>query len=135
MDGKVYLAFQLDSTGENDILVKDGTFGAPNAFGTIQGSEIDLRPSIAGRVEGGGGAIAWFRANPSPIRNSVHVASFQLSNNTFTLGQEVDIPTSDFARPPYGPAITHVSGDIYFITWSEGSSTGNTLIKGRFVKP
>ncbi|MEC9440428.1 MAG: hypothetical protein VYE40_04900 [Myxococcota bacterium] len=135
IDDKVYLAFQLDSTGENDVLVKDGTFGAPLAFGTIQGSAIDLRPSVAGRVEGGGGAIAWFRADPSPIGNSVHVASFQLNGNSFSIGQEIDIPTSNFARPPYGPAIAHVSGDIYFITWSEGSSTGNTMIKGRFVKP
>lgn len=135
MDDKVYLAFQLDSTGANDILVKDGTFGAPLAFGTVEGSAIDLRPSVAGRVEGGGGALAWFRADPSPVRNSVHVASFALSNGTFTLQPEIDIPTSDFARPPYGPAITHVAGDVYFIAWSEGSSTGNTLIKGRFVKP
>lgn len=131
----VYLAFQLDSTGANDVLVKDGTFGAPLSFATLGGSNsVDLRPSVAARPDGLGGAVVWYRADPSPIRNEVIVQPFDTSSG-LSAGNELVVPTSDPARPPYGPSIAHVDGQVYFVTWSEGPSTSDTRIKGRFVLP
>ncbi len=134
-NNKVFLTFQSDSTGSNDILVKDGTFGASVTTGFVGNSGYDLRPSISARRDGNGGAVVWYRASPSPTRNEVHIQRFDVSaNGTFNFGPDTTIQTSDFARAPYGPAITHVAGNVYFIAWQDGASTGTARVKGRFVQ-
>ena len=135
IDDKVYLAFQLDSTGVNDVLVKDGTFGAPLRYGTAGNAGLDFRPSVAARPEGGGGVLAWYRGAPSPTRNEIILQRFDTSTGGFMLGPEVTVPTTDFARAPYGPSISHVAGSAYVITWSEGATTGGARLKARIVTP
>lgn len=131
---RVFLTFQSDSTGSNDILVKDGSFGANPTTGFVGNSGYDLRPSVAARRDGMGGAVAWYRANPSPTQNEVHVQRFDLNaSSAFQFGADTTIPTSEPARAPFGPSITHISQHIYFITWQEGTSAGRAKIMGRFV--
>lgn len=131
--GEVYLAIQ---TGENNnILVKDGAFGAPLSIATAgDNSRYDHRPSIA--AEAGGGAIAWFRANPTPIKNDVYVQSFTNNAGNITLGSINRIPISDFGKPAgnEGANIISLGNGNYFVTWSEGSTSSDAKIKGRFIK-
>ena len=132
--GQNYLVFSRDSSNTNQLLVRDGTLGGSAALGVAgSSSSVDIRPSIAGRD--GGGAIAWFRAAPSPVSADVYVQSFTAQGGSLTMGSARQIPTSEPGRPPYGPAITHVGDGIYFVSWSEGTSIGAATLKGRFVRP
>lgn len=134
-NNKVFLTFQSDSTGSNDILVKDGTSGASVTTGFVGNSGFDLRPSIAARTDGNSGAVAWYRASPSPTQNEVHIQRFDvMSNGTFTFGPDTTIQTPEKARAPYGPSITHVSDNVYFISWQDGATTGTAKVQGRFVQ-
>jgi hypothetical protein len=133
-NGETYLVAQRDSTGDNDLIVRDGRYGGSATLGlTAAGPTVNLRPSIAARP--GGGAIAWYRAAPSPVAGDVYVSGFENNGGAFLMGTPFQIPTSNPGRPPYGPGIAHVGDGIYFVTWSEGTSIGSATLKGRFVQP
>jgi len=130
--GEVYLAFQ--TAQDNNILVKDGAFGAPLSFGEAgQSSRVDLRPNIASRL--GGGALVWLRADPSPTKNLLFAQPFSKSAGQLTMGAAKQLPTAQPVRAAgnYGAAISHISGTTYFISWSEGSTSADATLKGRFV--
>lgn len=131
---RVFLTFQSDSTGSNDILIKDGSFGANLTSGFVGNSGYDLRPSVASRRDGLGGAVTWYRANPNPTQNEVHIQRFDLTaSGAFQFGPDVKITTANPAHAPFGPSITYISQNTYFVTWQEGASASRAVVMGRFV--
>ena len=128
----MYLAFQTDQN--NNILIKDGAFGAPLSFGEAgQSGRADLRPNVAARM--GGGAMAWLRADPSPTKNLLFAQPFNKSAGQISMGSAKQIPIGQPVRAAgnYGASISHISGTTYFISWSEGSTNSDATLKGRFV--
>lgn len=129
---EVYLAFQTDQN--NNILLKDGAFGAPLSFGEAgQSGRLDLRPHVTAKL--GGGALAWLRADPSPTKSLLFAQAFNKSAGQVSMGSAKQIPTNQPVRAAgnYGVSISHISGTSYFISWSEGSTSSDATLKGRFV--
>ena len=58
----------------------------------------------------------------------------QAFGEAYEKGDETTIPITTFGIPPYGPDITHVERDVYFIAWSEGDAAPMSAAKGRFVR-
>lgn len=126
-DGDVtYLAFCDDS----DVVLTTtaGVAGpAPVTFGGGLGQAHS--PVLAARS--GGGAMVYYTA-VSGSNSDLRVAPFSLSASTLTAGaQTMLIPQT---VPSYfQAAITHVSGDIYFVAWSAGDNP-DYRIYGMFVE-
>jgi hypothetical protein len=136
----------LADSGEVFVAHTSAAYGARLAsLGTATASDIQaspsggfhLRPSIA--TGPGGGMLAWYEANSTPIANKVIVQPFSYNASTgVSAGSTLTIPLSnpnDAARPPYGPSIVHTGGGIYFVSWNEGPSAGEARLMGRFIQP
>jgi hypothetical protein len=136
----------LASSGEVFVAHNAASYGVRlTSLGTATASDIQaspsggyhLRPSIA--TGPGGGMLAWYKADPSPVTNAVIVQPFTYSAAAgVSAGAEKTVPLNDpshAARAPYGPSIVHVGGDIYFVMWSEGPQANQSRLVGRFVQP
>ena len=131
---RVYLAFQSDSTGSNDILLKREAFGPSLSVASVGNSGFDLRPSVSAREDGLSGAVTWFRVLSSISQGEIHVQRFDASaTGQLSFGADMTIPTIDPARAPYGPTITHLFGDVYFVGWQEGPSASKARVMGRLI--
>lgn len=131
-DGEFFLAFQLTTSNRHGILVRDGSdfeSASTTDFGTQNYS--NFRPSIT--AGGNGGLLAWYRYTDSPLRNEVVVQPFAAEGEGITAGSEVVIDTDSPGIPPYGPDVTSVGGNAYFVTWSEGETAPQSRVHGRFV--
>lgn len=130
--GELYLSFMTQDN--DDVMVKDGNINASLSIGTLGGNGYDSRPSTASKV--GGGAVAWLKATTSLQNHNLYVAPFDFTNNVINTGNVKQISLSAPARSAgdIGTDITHVVGNTYFVTWTEGQTAGNTLVKGQFVQ-
>ncbi len=81
-------------------------------------ARIDFAPVLAAGPDRTG-AVAWYR-NQSGIQNEFWVAGFSYDGSTFQVGSPILVTPEPV--PPYQPAITHVTQDVYFLAWSQGSS-------------
>jgi len=70
--------------------------------------------------EDGALGVVWLR-NEAGFRNELFVRGARWDEGTWTVGEERQVPMLD-PVPPYAPAIVHVEGDLYFVTWAEGNS-------------
>ena len=127
---RVYLAFHTEGGANVDVLLKDaarpGVETPVLRFGTS--TEIDHSPAVAAGPDGG--AVVWHRLIRG-FENDVLVQRFNDNGQVLEKSGEPVRLNGDVA-PPYAPAVTHISGHIYFIAWSEGKSPDFRL-KGRFV--
>jgi hypothetical protein len=89
---------------------------------------VDTAPQIA-LGDGGSGAVAYFRLSGGAFGPLI-LQRFSFDGSAFTVGPEVEVAASGAA--PYGPALTWVTGDVYFVAWAEGMSPAVRL-KGRYV--
>ncbi len=90
-------------------------------------SRLDVAPHVVWG-EGDSGAIAYQRLSGGSF-GPLLVQRFTWDGSAFTIGPEVEVAGSAAA---YGPAIAHVTGDIYFLAWAEGMSPALRLF-GSFV--
>lgn len=127
--GIIFQAFQVTTAQRNDILIRNASdLSSVNSL-TFGLTQRNFRPSIASGKKGG--AVAWYRGERSPSRGNVMLQAF---NDELEGGAEVTFDLVKEGIPPYGPDITYVENDIYFITWSEGESGRDAEVKARFVK-
>jgi hypothetical protein len=73
--------------------------------------------------------VAYFRLSGGAFGPLI-LQRFSFDGSAFTVGPEVEVAASGAA--PYGPALTWVTGDVYFVAWAEGMSPAVRL-KGRYV--
>ena len=126
-DGRVYLAFTDPDT--NQVVLTDGkVFGTGPIAELGTPGRMDYGATLATTT--GGGAVAWFR-NVSGFSNNLRVQSFTFDGSTFQLGTATTASTETV--PPYAPAITHITGDIYFVAWSQGANPDYRVV-GTFIE-
>ncbi len=89
------------------------------------------RADVAPRLVWGedAGAIAYYQLSAGSF-GPLLVQRFTWDGTAFTLGPVVEVAPSGAA--PYGPAIAHVTGDVYFLAWAEGTSP-DLFLRGRYV--
>lgn len=131
--GAVFLAFQSTGTNNSEILVRDVSSGA-TALNAVFGESnfINFRANV--RAGAQGGAVAWYRYTTSPQRNGVVVQGFSHINGVFTPGEPVVVLNEARAIPPYGPGLTPVLSDVWFVTWTEGDTAPESRVRGQFVR-
>jgi hypothetical protein len=114
--------------GATDIRLTE--LGSPPDERPVEVIGVSRRLDVAPRLVWGSdaGALAYQRLNGGSSGPLI-VQRFSWDGSTFTVGPEVEVASGAAA---YGPAITHVMDDIYFLAWSEGTSPALRL-KGRFV--
>jgi hypothetical protein len=130
---QVFLAHMTDSY---DIRLVNAGAATHQATATGATGGLNFYPSVA--TEPGGGALAWFKANPSPIAGEILVQPFSYTASGLTTGTAMSVPlynSANAARSPYGPAIVNVGGDLYFVAWPEGPAAGEAQVMGRFIQP
>lgn len=125
--GLAYLAFGQSS---GSIVLKRGDEFDPGGtyllLGTVGFPEHS--PVVAPRP--GGGAVFFYR-NISGIRNEVWGQTFTDDGNVIQLGTPWVLPGVEAIY--YRLAATHITGNVYLIAWSEGTSP-NLRLMGRFVE-
>lgn len=120
----VYLAF---GNGSAIVLTTTAHLDPPTPAFVTAGLGPASSPVLATRE--GGGALVYY-TNVGGLNNELHAVAFAYDGSGFTLGTAVMlIPQS---VPPYQAALTHVTGDIYFVAWSGGSNP-DYRIQGTFV--
>lgn len=127
--GTMFQAFQVTTSQRSDILVRNATNLASAQSLTFGLSQNNNRPSIASGKSGG--AVAWYRYTQSPNQGKIVLQAF---NDELEGGTEITFNMAFDGVPPYGPDLTHVENDIYFVSWSDGESGRKAEVKGRFVK-
>jgi len=131
--GDAFLAFQSTTNNASQILVRNVAEGA-TAVHTVFGASnfINFRPTL--RSSSQGGALAWYRYTNSPQRNAVVLQPFSYVNGAFTQDEVVVVLASFQAIPPYGPGLTPVAPNAWFVTWTQGDSAPDARVLGRFVR-
>ena len=126
---EVYLAYMDKGGSTNKIDVTNiGESGQPILdFG---GNNIAKWPNVAASRDNGG-AVTWLRKKGSG--HKVIVQGFS-NAGSMKADKQVVLPNpAGAAHPPYGPGVTHVTDDVYFVTWSRGPTASDAKIEGRFV--
>lgn len=131
--GHHWLSFQALQDGRSDILVRDGADLQSTRVGVL-GTQgwVNFRPNVAAGATLG--MVVYQRYQTSPIKNDVVAQSFALGELGFEIGQPIVLVDDESSIPPYGPGITHVGDDVFFVTWSAGGSAPNAEVWGRFVR-
>ena len=124
---RAYLA--TDLTTAFKIGMKRAEFVSTNAPSLQVGgdSAIDHTPAFAASETGG--AVAWMRVVQG-TRSSLQVARIDDMNGNLQLGTARSI--RDSSGGPSAPALVHITGDVYFVSWLEGSNP-EYRVKGRFI--
>ncbi len=132
-DGEHWLAFQALQGNRSDILVRDGADVQSTRVGVL-GTRgwVNFRPNVAAGATLG--MVAYQRYQTSPIKTDVVVQSFRSTEVGYEVGQPIVIVDDESSIPPYGPGITHVGDDVFFVTWSAGESAPDARVWGRFVR-
>lgn len=92
----------------------------------------NFRPSLVHAP--GGGAVAWYRYTTSPLKNSVVLQPFEDLGTRLQAGPEVVVLPEYEAIQPYGPALTYLGDDFYFVAYSQGASAPEARVVGKFVR-
>lgn len=131
--GAVFLAFQSTGANNSQIIVRDVSASA-TALNAVFGESnfINFRANV--RASAQGGAVAWYRYTTSPQRNGVVVQGFNHLDGVFSVGEPVVVLNEARAIPPYGPGLTPVFPDVWFVTWTEGDSAPESRVRGQFVR-
>jgi len=120
----VYLAF---SNGMNIVVTTTDILDPPTPA-TQGGGHGPARGPVLATVEGGG-AMVYF-VNVGGLQNELHAVPYAYDGTDLTLGAATMLIPQTV--PPYGAALTHVTGDVYFVAWSGGANP-DYRIYGMFV--
>lgn len=130
-----WLAFHVATPGRYDIALKEGSSALPVAsllrFGAA--GQAHYRPAVAAGAHGG--ALAWYRFPSSPLKNFVMLQGFsRAADGTLSQGEALTLNQEATAVTPHGPAIDGLGGNTFVVVWSEGTSSAQARIVGRFVQ-
>ncbi|MBX3272773.1 MAG: hypothetical protein KF729_21100 [Sandaracinaceae bacterium] len=122
--GAVHVAYAGEVAGEVDVRIVDATRPLAERVARVIGERgrVEHSPRLAGG--GDAVAVAYFR-QVRGFSNDLFVASVTDPDLAPVL---VDTPV-----PAYAPAITHVLGDYWFVSYAIGDSPSFRLV-GRFVR-
>lgn len=112
----LHLAASAGGAGQSDVVVDDRARAARETLGAR--GELDHSPNLV--VDGDAVAVAWLRVIGG-IRNGVHVAPLVRGESGLAAGAARELPLVE-PSAPYGVALTHVAGDVWFVAWVEGIS-------------
>lgn len=122
-DGRLLRAI---GTLDGEIVVSDGqtrlTLGSPSA--------TEFSPALSLSSDGQSAALFFFRSRQGAQADIV-LQRLELGGGTLVAGEAV-VVTEDEPAWAYGPAVTHVGGNVWFVAWPQGPNPGFTIY-GRFV--
>jgi hypothetical protein len=123
-----FLAFDAAAGAGRDVYVAEaGWLDDPCRLG--QAGAINHSPAVA--VLGNHAAVAWYE-NMGGTKNKLWVQGCIFNSGVFAPFHFAEKANDAFAAP-YQPAITHVTGSVVFVGWSEGLSP-NFKAQGRFYR-
>lgn len=125
------IALDVYRGGGVDILLRTSSTATAAELWSGGASSTDHSPGFAlsGPRQG---ALTWYRAIRG-FRNDIYVRAFGPDGDGSLAGTPpVKLDLQEPAAP-YGPAITHVLDDWFFLAWQEGDNP-DFFIKGRFLE-
>jgi hypothetical protein len=105
--------------GESDIALVAEVGGARHEATLGDPGALD-HSAIVATEDAGSGAVAYWR-NLGGLSNQLVLRGFAVDAGGIRLGAPIEIAHA-IPAPPYPPAITHVSGGVYFVAWAEGDN-------------
>lgn len=113
-----YMAFEAPLSSTHEVMVVDAasTDASKPVLEIFIPNTFAVGPQVAASDDGG--AVAWLSESASdPL---IFVQRFKYDGTTWQLGKRVQVPPlKKFAIQ--APSLTHISGNVYVVTWKEGS--------------
>lgn len=131
-DGGAFVALHAETGSGVDVLLSSTSTSTPaDALSSGRAGAVDHSPGFAFSGPGRG-ALTWYRSIRG-VQNDIYVRAFDTSVDGSLSGTPpMRLPLASPAAP-YGPAITHVLDDWFFVAWQEGANP-DFRIMGRFLE-
>ena len=130
---QVFMGYMYNGSSSDMIGVVDIADTGINGADIGTSTTHDRIPRVA--ATSGGGAVAWL-SKPASGPTKVKVQKFAISGSNIATGAPQTLPTTDSAVQANdgGLDIAHLGGDVYFVSWGEGSESASATVRGRFVQ-